>query len=107
MSNFHKEFETKFSIQEGREEFIKGCLPPFYCRSVLTLGVGVSRTAQEEMAATEGAQGNGLLIKLPTATTSQHQVVMQAHPALEVEEVTILSCSAHCGVHQAEKPSST
>ena len=91
MSNFHKEFEIKFSIQEGREEFIKGSLPPFSCRSVLTLGVGVSRPAQEEMAATEGAQENGLLIKLPTVTTSQHQVVMRDHLPLEVEEVTITS----------------
>ena len=91
VSNFHKEFETKFSIQEGREEFIECSLPPFSCRSVPTLGVGVSRPAQEDMAATEGAQENGLLIKLPTATTSQHQVVMRAHLALEVEEVMITS----------------
>ena len=51
------------------------------------LGVGVSRLAQEDMVAMEEVQGNGLLIRLPTATTSQHQVVTQAHLALEVEEV--------------------
>lgn len=59
--------------------------------SVPTLGVGVSRPALEDMAATEGAQENGLLIKLPTVTTSQHQVVMRDHLALEVEEVILVA----------------
>ena len=43
--------------------------------------------------AMEGVLGNGLLNKLPTVTTSQHQVVTRAHLALEVEEVIFKLCS--------------
>ena len=68
------------------------------------LGVGVSRLAQEDMVAMEEVRGNGLLIRLPTATTSQHQVVTQAHLALEVEEVIVWSCYLYCVVHYTGKP---
>ena len=68
------------------------------------LGVGVSRLAQEDMVAMEEVQGNGLLIRLPTATTSQHQVVTQGHLALEVEEVIFRSCYLYCVVHYTGKP---
>ena len=87
-----KKIKPELSIH-CKQEFFKGFLPPFPCRSVLTLGVGVSRLAQEDMVAMEGVQGNGLLSKLPTVTTSQHQVVTRAHLALEVEEVIIKLCS--------------
>ena len=87
-----KKIKPEFSIH-CKQEFFKGFLPPFSCRSILTLGVGVSRLAQEDMVAMEGVQGNGLLNKLPTVTTSQHQVVTRAHLALEVEEVIIKLCS--------------
>ena len=87
-----KKIKPELSIH-CKQEFFKGFLPPFSCRSVLTLGVGVSRLAQEDMVAMEGVQGNGLLNKLPTVTTSQHQVVTRAHLALEVEEVIIKLCS--------------
>ena len=87
-----KKIKPELSIH-CKQEFFKGFLPPFSCRSVLTLGVGVSRLAQEDMVAMEGVQGNGLLSKLPTVTTSQHQVVTRAHLALEVEEVIIKLCS--------------
>ena len=87
-----KKIKPELSIH-CKQEFFEGFLPPFSCRSVLTLGVGVSRLAQEDMVAMEEVQGNGLLNKLPTATTSQHQVVTRAHLALEVEEVIIKLCS--------------
>ena len=87
-----KKIKPELSIH-CKQEFFKGFLPPFSCRSVLTLGVGVSRLAQEDMVAMEGVQGNGLLSKLPTVTTSQHRVVTRAHLALEVEEVIIKLCS--------------
>ena len=87
-----KKIKPELSIH-CKLEFFKGFLPPFSCRSVLTLGVGVSRLAQEDMVAMEEVRGNGLLNKLPTVTTSQHQVVTRAHLALEVEEVIIKLCS--------------
>ena len=76
------------NIETSRWKVSRKVISVTFCyRSVNTLGVVVSRLAREDMAAMEGTQGCGLLIKLRIATTRQHQVVTRAQLVSEVEEV--------------------